>query len=93
MPALSAVLVAGCASQPKPIGRFEHSKGHFVKNGAIWTEHLNDASYTFAFREVKRDGTWLYLRDDARRVDMKLPLRGGEMMLTTPYYVVKPVTQ
>ena len=62
----------------KPV-RFEHTKGSFVKVGDLWTEYRSDVSGPFTFEEAKRDDTYLYLRDDSREVNLKLPLAGGTM--------------
>ena len=55
---------------------FKHSKGVFRRqNNSMWFEYANDA--TFSFIEASRDSTWLYLRDDSRKIDLKFPIKGG----------------
>jgi WD40 repeat protein len=72
-----------------PIDRFDHAGGRFVREGPVWREYGHpDPTFAFYFREIDRDDAWLYLRDDSRGVDVKLPFRGGQMFLQ--YYKSSP---
>ncbi len=58
------------------INAFRHSKGVFKRQeGGSWFEYWNDPTY--AFVQQSRDGTWLYLRDDSRDIDVRFPIQGG----------------
>ncbi len=58
------------------ITAFRHSKGVFKHQGkGRWFEYWDD--FTYSFVEKSRDASWLYLRDDSRNMDLRLPIRGG----------------
>ena len=64
------------AVSPTLVRVFTHPQGSFTELGdGRWEEHAADGKYHFTQQHV--DGAWIYLRDNPRNINVRLPLTGG----------------
>ncbi len=57
---------------------FRHSRGAFAKQELVWKEtHQAGPQYTFYFKEMDRDLSFIYAHDASRNMWLRLPLHGG----------------
>ena len=57
--------------------RFTYQSGQFVRAGGNWNE-IQGNRVAFSFAEVGHDTTYVSLHDNSRRMDLQLPLKGGQ---------------
>lgn len=75
---------------------YSYAGGAFFKLGGQWREVKAKTGETYRFREERAEGGDLLLRDDTRKMRIKLPLAGGKATFATdgkpdwsPLYEVK----
>lgn len=58
------------------IREFKHVKGIFKRDGIIWKEYVGN-SMIHSFDETGHDSSWIFIKDNSRQLEIRIPLKGG----------------